>query len=120
MLWEGWAVVADQDVFRSGWNMVHAVLEEAFVYALHVFIDRAHFCRSYELCRKAQPGVLVSFARVIYKFYRVVVLAGLIVVIIITRLLRVAVVLLVRVIIFVAGVTVHVWMCVMTDQTCCM
>lgn len=62
VLWEGRTVVAHEDVFWTGWNVVHAVLEEALIDALDVFVDRAHFGWPDEFSGEPQPRVLVSFA----------------------------------------------------------
>jgi hypothetical protein len=43
-------------------DVVHAVLQELFVDALHVFVDGAHFGGADELGRKSEPRVLIALA----------------------------------------------------------
>jgi hypothetical protein len=54
--------------------MVHAVLQEALVDTLHVFVDRAHLSRSDKFGREAQPRILISLAGVVDEFDWVVIL----------------------------------------------
>jgi hypothetical protein len=62
VLRERWAVMPDEDVLWACWDVMHAVMQKAFVDALHKFIHRAHFGWTDKFDWESQPCVLVPFA----------------------------------------------------------
>jgi hypothetical protein len=82
--------MANEHILWTVWHVVHAVLQEFFIHALHVFVYRAHLCWVDKFDGVAQPCILVALARIVDEFDRILVLPEILVgqIVVVILLLR--------------------------------